>query len=193
MQNFTRESKASCKTLYLPAYRGSMRDLELVRKLLRGTLSDAFDKVLADPAVNGWVDGVQLQTFTAVLGLLDLACAKLSQFTPQGTQDPVQALEDESDLVNILDPLQQAFDRTCTFNYKNQDAILPAKLPRTLSHRYASPHMPEVLEPLADDVEDCQQYPTLSWPAYFINYFGHKRGFQSIRQVLLLCVCESHC
>lgn len=160
-----------------------MRDLESVRKFLRGTLSDAFDKVLADPAVNGWMDGVQLQTFTAVLALLDLACAKLSRFSPQGVQDPAQALEDEIDLVNVLEPVQQAFDTTCIFNFKNQDCILPSKLPRSLSHRYATPHMPE-LPVMAADVDNCQQYPTLAWPAYFINYFGYRRGYQHIRQVL---------
>lgn len=169
-----------------------MRDLELARKLMRGTLNEAFDKVLADPAVNGWVDSVQLQTFTAVLALLDLTSAKLSQFNPQGVQDPAQALEDEIDLVNLLEPMHHAVDTTCTFNLKNQDCMLPPKLPRTLLERFASPHMPELPNITAGDVDHCQQYPTFTWPAYFINYFGYKRGYQHMRQVVLTaCVMSA--
>ena len=160
-----------------------MRDLELVRKMLRSSLSDAFDKVLADPAVTGWIDSVQRQTFTAVLALLDLACAKLSQFNPQGQHDSIQALEDETDLVNILEPVQQAFDATSTFNLRNVDAILPSHLPKALSHRYARPQTAELTEILASDVDACQQFPSLSWPAYFINYFGYRKGYHYIRQV----------
>ena len=161
-----------------------MRDLELVRKMLRSTLSDAFDKVLADPAVTGWIDNVQRQTFSAVLALLDLACAKLSQFNPQRLHDSIQALEDETDLVNILEPVQQAFDTNSTFNLRNVDTVLPSQLPKTLSHRYASPQTAELTEILASDVETCQQYPSHSWPAYFINYFGYKKGYHYIRQVM---------
>lgn len=174
-------------------HRAGVRDLEQTRKMVRSTLADAFDKVLAEPVVSTWNDQIQLQIFSAVLGLLDLAVAKLSQLRSVITTDAVQALEDETDLVIILECVQQAFDVNCIFNVRNQDATVPSRLLRAQSKRYACPQPPETSSSNTDsfspDVDDCQQYPIYSWPAYFINYFGHKRGFHYIQQVPCLARC----
>ncbi len=172
-----------------------MRDLEIVRKFIRGPLTDAFDKLLLDSAINTWPEHLQLQIFDAVTGLVDLTAAKLSQLNAPDDIDAAQAAEDEVDLIALLEPLMHAFDPESMFNFKNSDCTLPNKMPRELPSRYASPRMPEVpslhLEDSAEtDVEDCSHFTTFSWPAYFVNYCGYRRGFQYIRQVLNASFCQ---
>ena len=166
-----------------------MRDLEIVRKFIRGALTDAFDKVLLDSAITTWPEYLQLQTFDAVNGLVELTAAKLSQLSLVIDFDVAQAMEDEADLIALLEPLMHAFDPESMFNFKNSDCTLPAKMPRELPSKYATPRVPDVPgvpaeDPVEADVEDCSHFVTFSWPAYFINYFGYRRGFQYIRQVL---------
>ena len=168
--------------------RGGMRDLEIVRKFIRGPLTDAFDKVLLDSAINIWPENLQLQIFDAVTGLVDLTAAKLSQLTAPEDVDAAQAAEDEADLFALLEPLTHAFDPESTFNTKNSECTLPSRMPKGLSSRYATPRAPAISNvhlgvPVDTDVEDCSHFTTFSWPAYFINYFGYRRGFQYIRQV----------
>ena len=165
-----------------------MRDLEIVRKFIRGPLTDAFDKVLLDTAINIWPENLQLQIFDAVTGLVDLTAAKLSQLTAPEDIDAAQAAEDEADLFALLEPLTHAFDPESTFNNKNSERTLPSRMPKGLSSRYATPRAPAMSSvhlgvPVDTDVEDCSRFTTFSWPAYFINYFGYRRGFQYIRQV----------
>ena len=175
------------------ANRGGLRDLETVRKFIRGSMTEAFEKVLTDPAITGWPENLQLQTFDAVTALVDLTAAKLMQLNaPEGT-DAAQAIEDEADSMALLEPLMHAFDTNSMYNFKNADCMLPAKMPRELPSRYARPHLPEtpavlLTDPTESDVQDCSHFETFSWPAYFINYFGHRKGFLYIRQVRLLCL-----
>lgn len=165
-----------------------MRDLEIVRKFIRGPLTDAFDKVLLDSAINVWPENLQLQIFDAVTGLADLTAAKMCQLTASEDIDAAQAAEDEADLFALLEPLTHAFDPECTFNNKNSECTLPSRIPKELSSRYATPRVPAISSvhlgvPINTDVEDCSHFTTFSWPAYFINYFGYRRGFQYIKQV----------
>jgi hypothetical protein len=178
----------SCSYPAFVCNRGGMRDLEIVRKFIRGPLTDAFDKVLLDSAINIWPENLQLQIFDAVTGLVDLTAAKLSQLSAPEDIDAAQAAEDEADLFALLEPLMHAFDPESTFNYKNSECTLPSRMPKELSSRYATPRAPAISSvhlgvPVDTDVEDCSRFTTFSWPAYFINYFGYRRGFQYIRQV----------
>ena len=151
-------------------------------------MTEAFEKVLTDTAITGWPENLQLQTFDAVTALVDLTAAKLMQLNaPEGT-DAAQAIEDEADLMALLEPLMHAFDSNSMFNFKNADCMLPANMPRELPSRYARPHLPEapvvlLTDSIESDVQDCSHFETFSWPAYFINYFGHRKGFHFIRQV----------
>lgn len=168
-----------------------MRDLEIVRKFIRGPLTDALDKVLLDSAVNTWPENLQLQIFDAVTKLVDLTAAKLSKLNAPEDVDAAQAAEDEADLMALLEPLMHAFDPESMFNCKNSGCILPSRIPKALSNRYASPQAPAATnvhleDPTDTDVEDCLHFTTFSWPAYYINYFGYRRGFHYIRQVCLL-------
>ena len=173
--------------------RGGLRDLEIVRKFIREPLTEAFEKVLLDSAITLWGQHLQLQIFDAVIGLTDLTAAKLAKMDPPHAIDAAQAFEDEIDLIALLEPLVHAFDPESTFNMKNADCVLP-NVPRGVPNKYAVPRAPEksgsgmANSPRAD-VEDCAHFTTCSWPAYFVNYFGHRKGFHLIQQVLQFCSC----
>ena len=168
--------------------RGGLRDLEIVRKFIREPLTEAFEKVLLDSAVTVWNQHLQLQVFDAVVGLVDLTAAKLAKMDTPHAIDAAQAFEDELDLIALLEPLMHAFDPESIFNLKNTECLLP-KVSREVPNKYASPRAPETSgsgmanSPRAD-VEDCAQFTTCSWPAYFVNCFGHRKGFQFLQQVL---------
>lgn len=183
----------SCTLLQLLAptpacyVRGGLRDLEIVRKFIREPLTEAFEKVLLDSAITMWGHHLQLQIFDAVLGLIEVTAAKLAKLDPPHAIDAAQAFEDEIDLIALLEPLVHAFDSDSTFNLKNAECVLP-KVPRDLPTKYAIPRAPEqpgsgmANSPRAD-VEDCAHFTTYSWTAYFVNYFGHRKGFQFIQLV----------
>ena len=167
--------------------RGGLRDLEIVRKFIREPLTEAFEKVLLDSAITMWGQHLQLQIFDAVIGLIDLTAAKLAKMDPPHAIDAAQAYEDEIDLTALLEPLIHAFDPESMFNNKNADCVLPNVL-RGVPKKYAIPRAPEksgsgmANSPRAD-VDDCAHFTTYSWPAYFVNYFGHRKGFQFLQQV----------
>ena len=168
--------------------RGGLRDLEIVRKFIREPLTEAFEKVLLDSAITLWGQHLQLQIFDAVVGLIELTAAKLARMDPPHAIDAAQAFEDEIDLIALLESLIHAFDPESMFNIKNADSVLP-NVQRGVPNKYAIPRAPETSgsgmanSPRAD-VDDCAHFTTFSWPAYFVNYFGYRKGFHSIQQVL---------
>lgn len=179
---------AACMLAHLLACcdRGGLRDLEIVRKFIREPLTEAFEKVLLDSAISLRPQHLQLQIFDAISGLVDLTAAKLAKTSTLNVVDAAQAFEDELDLIALLEPLTLAFDPESMFNLKNAECMLP-NVSRALPNRYASPQAPDksgvAVSPEAD-LEDCALFTAFSWPAYFVNYFGHRKGFQLLHQVL---------
>ncbi|KAL3156421.1 hypothetical protein ABBQ38_000732 [Trebouxia sp. C0009 RCD-2024] len=165
--------------------RGGLRDLEIVRKFIREPLTEAFEKVLLDSAISMRPQHLQLQIFDAISGLVDLTAAKLAKMNTLNVVDAAQAFEDELDLIALLEPLIHAFDPESMFNLKNAECILPT-VSRTLPNRYATPRSPDksAMAIAPGDVVDCALFTTFSWPAYFVNYFGHRKGFQLLHQAL---------
>lgn len=144
--------------------------------------------MLLDPAIKGWPQHLQIQIFEAIVVLMDLTVAKLSRLNSSPGFGAAQAAEDELDLIALLEPLMHAFDAKSVFNLKNSECFLP-KQSRAVPGRYASPHTPQATGSwrpgFADaDVEVLAQCSTFSWPAYFVNYFGHRKGFHYLQQVL---------
>lgn len=134
---------------------------------------------------------LQLQIFDAISGLVDLTAAKLAKMNTLNVVDAAQAFEDELDLIALLEPLIHAFDPESMFNLKNAECILPT-VSRTLPNRYATPRSPDksAMAIAPGDVVDCALFTTFSWPAYFVNYFGHRKGFQLLHQVLCCAQAE---